>query len=186
MSRLVGRDGYLLPFATNAFHLHKVAQLHHLHHQDVGINEHLTDSLKPNENCFFRYLARDRLDCSPSLNHPGSLQNCSLIARPPLSFIAEPDLQGSVQVGSREADILVKETPNKLCWICKQESRHGPEASEQSLPSKQLRTRRSSRYPRSASDPQGCTKILKRSRSLWVKRGVDMKKQTSTVLQREW
>lgn len=55
MSRLVGRDGYLLPFATNAFHMHKVAQLHHLHHQDAGINEHLTDSLKPNENCFFRY-----------------------------------------------------------------------------------------------------------------------------------
>lgn len=54
MSRLVGRDGYLLPFATNAYHMHKVAQLHHLHHEDVGLNEHLVDDIRPNENTFFR------------------------------------------------------------------------------------------------------------------------------------
>jgi len=54
MSRLVGRDGYLLPFATNEFHMHKEAQLHRLHHQETGINEDLIDDYRDNENLFFR------------------------------------------------------------------------------------------------------------------------------------
>jgi hypothetical protein len=55
MSRLVGRDGYLLPFATNAFHMHKEAQLHRLHHEETGLNEDLIDEIRDNENIFFRY-----------------------------------------------------------------------------------------------------------------------------------
>jgi len=56
MSRLVGRDGYLLPFATSEFHMNKEAELHRLHHQDTGIDHDAkVAGVRDNENVFFRY-----------------------------------------------------------------------------------------------------------------------------------
>eukprot|EP00802_Teleaulax_amphioxeia_P015218 Tamp_15304.p1 GENE.Tamp_15304~~Tamp_15304.p1 ORF type:complete len:250 (+),score=54.32 Tamp_15304:656-1405(+) len=54
MSRLVGRDGYLLPFATNNFHMYQEAQLHRLHHQEPWLDKERAHGYDDRENIFFR------------------------------------------------------------------------------------------------------------------------------------
>ena len=54
MSRLVGRDGYLLPYATNEYHKDQEAQLHHLHHQDPWRHSERRHGYDDRENIFFR------------------------------------------------------------------------------------------------------------------------------------
>jgi hypothetical protein len=184
MSRLVGRDGYLLPFATNAYHLHKVAQLHHLHHEDAGLNEHLIDDIKPNESIFFRYSAPC---CAPSSSRAGKCLAMSfaitdlLIFIMSLSVLPHPtDLRGRDQGGLQAADTSGKGTPNKLYMTCRPEnrssfasmvqgehisavdyvsmcifaSRPGPESSDQSYKNRPLRTLKGLRCVKNAWDPQ--------------------------------
>ena len=54
MSRLVGRDGYLLPYSTNEYHKYQEAQLHHLHHQDPWRHLERRHGYDDRENIFFR------------------------------------------------------------------------------------------------------------------------------------
>ena len=63
MSRLVGRDGFLLPYATNSFHMHQEAQLHRLHHQDPDLEANRETGYTDNENVFFRWSNKRVLLC---------------------------------------------------------------------------------------------------------------------------
>jgi hypothetical protein len=53
MSRLIGRDGYLLPYSTNDYHKFQEAQLHRLHHQDPWQRSG-RECVDDRENIFFR------------------------------------------------------------------------------------------------------------------------------------
>jgi hypothetical protein len=54
MSRLLGRDGQLLPFATEAFTAHQEARWHRLHHDDTWQHAEVQDDYRDRESIFFR------------------------------------------------------------------------------------------------------------------------------------